>query len=76
MQSSMRFRTNVREAMARLGISQRALATKLSTSQPHINKILQGETQPSLELADRIADALGLELSDLVGSRRKKSLAG
>lgn len=62
--------------MLRLGISQRALASKLSTSQPHINKILKGDTQPSLELADRIADAVGVELSDLVGSRPEQSLAG
>ena len=68
MYSAIRFRENVRLAMSKQGITQRALADRLGTKHPHVNRILSGKTQPSLELADRIADALGMSLRDLVSS--------
>jgi len=76
MYSSTRFRENVRAAMSDAGISQAALAETLGTSQAHISKILSGQTQPSLELADRIADGVGVELALLVGQRSPAAIAG
>lgn len=66
MYSSQLFRDNMRTTMSNLGMTQRALAKTLGTKHPHINRILSGKTQPSLELADRIADALGMPLPDLI----------
>lgn len=45
-----------------LGLSQRELARRVGISQPGINHIEVGRRQPSVELLERIAGALGLSV--------------
>ena len=45
---------------------QRELADAVAVSEKHITHIENGMKQPSLELIARIADVLGITLSDLV----------
>lgn len=74
MQAVQNFRTNVRVAMARLNISQVALAEKAEVSRPHLNRILKDREKPvdpSLEVCDKIATALGMSVGELTEPPRK-----
>jgi transcriptional regulator with XRE-family HTH domain len=77
VQATNTFRIRLREAMEKAGISQRELAERANTSYPGINRILQGKQAPTLELADRLSDAVGVHLTDLLekNSRRNPSRA-
>lgn len=66
MHASKTFRQKLRDAMERKGLTQRELAKNAATSHPGINRILQGKQTPTLELADRLADAVGVPLRDLL----------
>jgi transcriptional regulator with XRE-family HTH domain len=66
MQAAKTFRLRLREAMEIKQISQRKLAEKAKTGYSGINRILQGEQTPTLEVADRLADAVGVRLVDLL----------
>ena len=66
MQAAETFRRRLRETMDRKKISQRRLAQKAETGYSGINRILQGEQTPTLEVADRLADAVGVSLVSLL----------
>jgi transcriptional regulator with XRE-family HTH domain len=72
VQAANTFRHQLREAMQRAGISQRQLAEKAETSYSGINRILQGHQAPTLELADRLADALGIPLISLLEKNSRR----
>jgi DNA-binding XRE family transcriptional regulator len=44
------------------GMSQQELAHRVGTSQANISKIERGNMNPSIKMAQRIADSLGKEL--------------
>lgn len=73
MQATNTFRDNLRSLMDSREISQRELAKKAGTGYPNLNRVLQGKQNVTLELADRIADALDISLTELLAkkSRRK-----
>lgn len=73
MQATDTFRLKLREAMEKIGISQRELAERAHTAHPGINRILQGKQVPTLDLADRIADAVGIPLHELLGKNSRKA---
>lgn len=77
MQAAQTFRERLRDAMNSAGVSQRELAERAKTSYPGINRILQGKQAPTLDLADRLADAVGMPLSALLekSSRRMSKSA-
>lgn len=52
----------VKAVMEAKGISIVALAEKSGLSRPYLSKVLSGHQKPSLEIADRIARPLGLEV--------------
>jgi transcriptional regulator with XRE-family HTH domain len=54
---------------ARGPISQRTLGNQVGVSAAHISRIENGERVPSLQLLERIAAALGVELGWLRGAR-------
>jgi len=66
MQATREFRKRLRSAMESKNISQRELAEKVGTGHSGINRILQGKQVPTLDLADRLADAVGVALSELL----------
>lgn len=69
MQASNTFRERLRRAMKKKKISQRELAKRARTGYSGVNRILQGEQMPTLDVADRLADAVGLPLSTLLPSK-------
>ena len=71
VQAVQNFRTNVRVAMSARGWSQERLAHEAELSRPFLNRVLQGKQEPSLEVCDRIADALHSELAALLSSPKK-----
>jgi transcriptional regulator with XRE-family HTH domain len=68
VQAVRNFRVNAKHAMQARGWSQYVLAEKTELSRPFINRVFQGKQDPSLEICDRIADALDLPLPDLLAS--------
>jgi transcriptional regulator with XRE-family HTH domain len=62
----LNFRRNLRELMRERGVSQRKLAEMAHTTYPYINRVLTGKVAPSLPVCDRIAEAMGVELVDLL----------
>lgn len=66
MQASKTFRERLREAMDRAGLTQRDLAKKVGAGYPGINRVLQGKQNPTIEMADKLADAVGIPLSKLL----------
>jgi len=60
------FRNNLRAAMLAKKISQRDMAEKSHLTHPYINRVLTGKADPSLEVADALADAIGVSVSVLI----------
>lgn len=73
VQATTNFRQRLREAMEKNGVTQRELAKRADTSYPGINRILQGKQAPTLELADRLADCLGIPLTELLGKNSRRA---
>jgi ribosome-binding protein aMBF1 (putative translation factor) len=76
LQATSKFRLRLRNEMQLQGVSQRELAKRAGTSYAGINRILQGKQDPTLELADRLADALGMELAKFLeksSAKRRKT---
>jgi len=76
------FAGRLRELRSRAGLSRAGLAAAAGTGQSAIAMLERGERSPSLELAGRLADAMGTTTDALraaVGSsapkRKKKHLA-
>lgn len=67
-----------REGRLALGLTQRALATKVGVARSYIAAIERGRANPSLDVTIRVAAALGLELDlrlrppVIVGDRRQR----
>lgn len=72
MQASANFRERLREAMKHRGVSQRELAERAHTSYAGINRILQGRQVPTIELADRLSDAVGVPLAKLLEKKSRE----
>lgn len=66
MFSAENFRANLRTAMTNRGVSQRELASRVEGGYTHLNRILTGKAEATLSSADRLADAIGVPLSDLL----------
>lgn len=73
MAASDDFRFNVAKEMERQNISMRELAARLKTSHPYVWKVLHGESIPSIDRCEEIADAIEVPLSRLIRSAEKVS---
>jgi transcriptional regulator with XRE-family HTH domain len=58
---------NLRTARRRTGLSQKQLAVAVGVSQAMVSQLERGEKSPSLDLFERIAYALGVSASYLLG---------
>jgi len=61
------FANRLIETRKRLGLSQEDLAARIGTKGPAIGRYERGKTQPTLEVATRLADALSVSLDYLTG---------
>lgn len=57
---------NIRRAREDRGVSQRQLALRVGTSHSQMGRIEHGKTSVGFTLLCRIADALGMTVSELV----------
>lgn len=72
LQATNTFRSNLRAAMLAQGVSQRDLAHRAGTGYPNLNRVLNGRQNITLELADRLADALALPLPALLEKKSRR----
>lgn len=72
MQATDTFRENLRQIIDTREISQRDLAKRAGTGYPNLNRVLQGKQNVTLELADRIADALDISLTELLSKKNRR----
>lgn len=63
---------NVRERVRRGDLTERGLARLTGISQPHIHNVLKGKRDLSMETADTILSALGMDLVDLLQETESK----
>jgi DNA-binding XRE family transcriptional regulator len=54
-----------RKTLIKKGYSQSKLAKAINLSSPYVNQIVNGERFPSGEVANRIAEHLGLKFDDI-----------
>ena len=73
VQAMHNFQRNLRSAMKLAGLSQRMMAEKAGFSYPYVNRVLQGKAEPTLPVCDAFADALGVELSELISDPKRRS---
>ena len=57
---------NLRRIRVERGVSQENLAVDAAVDRSYISGIENGSFNPTLDVLDRLADALGVDLSDLV----------
>lgn len=71
----MEFHERLREARLRAGLTQKEVATKVGwVADATYQKYERGAAIPSIELATRMADALGVSLDWLAGRTDKMEL--
>jgi phage repressor protein C with HTH and peptisase S24 domain len=59
----------LRRLRERAGLSMQALAERIGTSAPQINKLEKGERRLTLDWMTRLADGLGVQLTELLPAR-------
>jgi transcriptional regulator with XRE-family HTH domain len=65
------FRVNVRVRMDQSGITVREMAKMLGTSHPYVVNTLNGKVVPSIDRCEQFANALGVELPELLAAPKK-----
>jgi transcriptional regulator with XRE-family HTH domain len=68
---SLAFGAVVRRHRKAYGLSQGTLAEKAAIHHTHVGLIERGERNPSLDVANRVAKALGLTLSAMIAEAEK-----
>jgi transcriptional regulator with XRE-family HTH domain len=68
---SLAFGAVVRRHRKASGLSQEILAEKAEIHHTHVGLIERGERNPSLDVAHRVARALGLTLSTMIAEAEK-----
>jgi transcriptional regulator with XRE-family HTH domain len=69
------FRTNVSRIMSERGLSYRDAAELAGMGYPFLHRIMTGKANPSIEVADKLADALGVKLTDLLEDPQKLAVS-
>ena len=67
------FIETVEEEMLKQGISISQMARDLEIGRPYIYRVLSGESTPSLDWAERVAEYLGFTISVNVGKTVSKA---
>lgn len=68
-----RFGVEVRSRREGQGLSQEHLAELADVDRTYVSMIERGKRNPTLEVAERIAAALGMKLSELIKRAEKSS---
>lgn len=73
MKPKPRTLTSIEKKRLARSLSGYALAKAVGTTPSHIARIERGESRPSVDLALRIADALGADVRDLFSPTTRKA---
>jgi transcriptional regulator with XRE-family HTH domain len=73
---SAAFGAVVRQHRTKRNLSQERLAEVADLHRNYVGMLERGECVATLDVADRIAQALGLNLEDLIGETRRRLEAG
>jgi transcriptional regulator with XRE-family HTH domain len=68
---SKRFGRVIKAVRERQGVSQEKLAERAEIDRTYVSMIERGKRQPTLEVANRIADALSMRLSEIIRRAEK-----
>lgn len=60
----------IKEIAKTKGVKITELANIVGITQPNLSNVVNGKTSPSLDLLQRIADALGVEVAELFAPSR------
>jgi len=66
-----KFGKNVRTKRQQLGLSQEALAFDAKSNRTYISDVERGTRNPSIEVVQRIAKALGVSMGELLDGQIK-----
>ncbi len=66
-----KFGKNVKTKRQQLGLSQEALAFDAKSNRTYISDVERGTRNPSIEVVERIAKALGVSMGELLDGRIK-----
>ncbi|MDK7927651.1 MAG: helix-turn-helix transcriptional regulator [Staphylococcus simulans] len=61
----MKFGQNIKQIRKRMNMSQKELATKMEISQSYLSDIESGRKNLSIKTVKKLADSLGLSVTDL-----------
>ncbi|RIN44407.1 helix-turn-helix domain-containing protein [Staphylococcus simulans] len=61
----MKFGQNIKQIRKRMNITQSELATKIKISRSYLSDIENGNKNPSIKTVKKLADSLGLSVTDL-----------
>ena len=67
MYSRETFAQRLKELLDKRGMTQRALAEKLNTTEVTVSRYVSGNRTPNIETTVEIADILNVSINDLVG---------
>ncbi len=70
---SQKLGNRIKENRMRRGLKQEELAEKLFVSRQTISNYENGKTEPDLEMLGKLADALQVEMIDLIGDEKEDS---
>lgn len=65
----------VRQQLIERNMTVRELAEKANMGYPYVYRLLKGEHSPTMDRAQKLADALGISLQFTVGSASEKITA-
>ncbi len=70
---STTFGAVVRQRREELGLSQEALAAKADIHRTYVSSIERGKVRVGLDIAKKVADGLGIPLSELIAEAEGKT---
>jgi transcriptional regulator with XRE-family HTH domain len=73
MEASRVFRENVSRAMKGNGLTQKKLAEKAGITEAYMNRVLRGTSCPTVDVCEKIAAALEVQVAALFIAPAKKT---
>lgn len=73
MTTAETFVANLSLLMQRRQLSQRGLAQKMGIKHPYLSRIVTHKATPTLDFVEKVADALGVPVAEMLSDPRKQA---